>query len=310
MMENDGEIWKDIVGYEGRHQVSNYGRIKSLDINLHKRDGKIEFRKGKILKASLSAFGYPQYCFSSSFGKRKLMRIHRVVAEAFIPNPDKKPFIDHINRIKTDNNVNNLRWCTGKENMNNPLTREWLKNCRPSFHHSEEVKKKIGLLNKGRIFKESTREKLRIRGFPVMQFTISGDFIMEYKSPYYAQSETGALRTHIVACCNGKRKTAGGYRWVYKKNYKGKDLPKLANKKRIYKTGYKQTKQAIINMRKSKEKYRKAVLVFSLDGSFLSEYPSIIEAGNATGTNFGSICNCCRGRIGQSNGYRFKYKDI
>ena len=104
------EIWKDVVGYEDRYQVSNIGRVRSKDLLLHKSDGKTELRKGRIVKFELSKSGYWQYLFSNgTIEKRKLMRIHRVVAMAFIPNPENKPCIDHINTIRTDNRTENLR---------------------------------------------------------------------------------------------------------------------------------------------------------------------------------------------------------
>ena len=117
------EVWKDVVGYEDRYQVSNMGRVRSKDIVLHKLDGKTEFRKGRIVKFQLTKDGYHQYLFSNGTNKpRKLMRIHRVVAMAFIPNPLNKPCIDHINTIRNDNRVENLRWCTQSENNKNPIT--------------------------------------------------------------------------------------------------------------------------------------------------------------------------------------------
>ena len=117
------EVWKDVVGYEDRYQVSNIGRVRSKDVILHKSDGKIELRKGKIVKLQLNKTGYLQFLFSDGSDKpRKLMRIHRVVAMAFLPNPLNKPNIDHINTIRTDNRLENLRWCTQSENNRNSIT--------------------------------------------------------------------------------------------------------------------------------------------------------------------------------------------
>ena len=103
------EIWKDVEGYEGLYQVSNLGRIKSL-------------RTNRILKNIKDKDGY-EIIFFSIHQNQKCFKIHRLVAEAFIPNPDNKPQVDHINSISDDNRAENLRWATPHENsMNNNTT--------------------------------------------------------------------------------------------------------------------------------------------------------------------------------------------
>lgn len=101
------EIWKDIVGYEGVYQVSNFGNILSLNYN--------HTKKMKILKPSIDGCGYKIVSLFSN--KRKTTKtIHRLVAIAFIPNPLNKPEVNHINGIKSDNNLSNLEWLTISEN--------------------------------------------------------------------------------------------------------------------------------------------------------------------------------------------------
>lgn len=99
------EIWKDIKGYEGDYKVSNYGRIKSFKKN-----------KEVILKQVIKN-GYCYVCLTKN-KKSKTFRVHRLVAETFILNYNNYPCVNHINEIKTDNNVDNLEWCTYEYNNN------------------------------------------------------------------------------------------------------------------------------------------------------------------------------------------------
>lgn len=118
------EIWVDICGYEGLYQVSNQGRVRSLDREVKRKGNSICTSKGKIKKNTIGKKGYLYTYLTDKNGNTKGIFTHRLVAQAFIPNPGNKPEIDHINGIRNDNRVENLRWVTKEENMNNPLTKE------------------------------------------------------------------------------------------------------------------------------------------------------------------------------------------
>lgn len=109
------EIWKDIKGYEGKYQISNLGNVRSLyDTNQFKKT----FRIKKLSLGERS--GYKVIALTKN-GKRKSFQVHRLVAEAFIPNLQDKPFINHIDENRINNNINNLEWCTQLENVRHSL---------------------------------------------------------------------------------------------------------------------------------------------------------------------------------------------
>lgn len=107
----DREIWKDVKGYEGLYRVSNLGKVKSMAKIIGRR-----YVGERLLKQRISTQGYKMVSFCKNY-KIFNASVHRLVAEAFIPNPLNKPFINHKNGIKTDNRIENLEWCTQSENV-------------------------------------------------------------------------------------------------------------------------------------------------------------------------------------------------
>lgn len=143
------EEWKEIKGYEGFYQVSNRGRVKSLPREiLRKNNSKSYMTTEKFIGESKTKYGYylARLVINNDI---KSVPIHRLVAQAFIPNPKNKPQVNHINGVKTDNRVENLEWNTLKENV--------------THFHSKNYTKKIRCIETGQIF-VSQNEANRVLG--------------------------------------------------------------------------------------------------------------------------------------------------
>lgn len=207
------EIWKDIPDYKGLYQVSNMGRIKSF------KSG-----KEKVLKPQL---GNHKYMVVGLYNKGKISTktIHRIVAEVFIPNPNNKPQIDHINAIRSDNRAENLRWSTVLENVRNPIT---LNRIRSAVTNTNKMK--IGKTfsdshraNLSKSLRESPKNHGKVGSLcklsiPVFQYDMDGNFIKEYAGQAEASRETKISQSNIGMACNGIRFSAGGFQWrKYKK---------------------------------------------------------------------------------------------
>jgi hypothetical protein len=136
------EQWKDIKGFEGMYQVSNIGNVKSLDRIVW--NGKVHhLLKGRIMKPKGVKYNEIHLCKDN---KIKKCYIHRLVAEAFISNPHNKPQVNHLNGLHTDNRIENLEWCTSKENNQHAWAnglqiaydRKGIKN--PNYKHGQYIK--------------------------------------------------------------------------------------------------------------------------------------------------------------------------
>ena len=180
------ELFVDVKGYEGLYQISNLGTVKSLEHSIIRSNGKKQTFKERIIKPVLTKDGY--YIVSlwkKGKGDRRL--VHRLIAEHFIPNPDNKPFIDHINTNRADNRIENLRWCTPKENNNNPIT------CNNRSH-------KYNVTAYG--FKNGHSK-------PVVRLANGDEKDVVFPN---------AFSTNVYSvgkCCKGEIKTSGGYKWQY-----------------------------------------------------------------------------------------------
>lgn len=165
------EIWKSIAGYEGLYEVSDKGRVKSL-----------KYGKERILKLGKDTVGY-LYANLWKNGHGKNLLVHRLVAEAFIPNPNNLGTINHKDEVKTNNTVSNLEWMSKKDNLNYGT-----RNKRIAEANSKQVQ----------MFDKQT-----------------GELLTTFPSNNEAERATGVAHQSIGKCCLGKLKSAGGYIWRY-----------------------------------------------------------------------------------------------
>lgn len=184
------EEWRDIEGFEGIYQVSNIGRVKSLGRVIIRKDGIPQTIKEKILNFNIDKDGYllVNLSLDGVIYKRKT---HRLVAQAFIPNPENLPIINHKDECKTNNCVENLEWCTCKYNLNygtNPA------------RISERVRNNSYLSKK------------------VAQMTLDGEIIRIFPSNHEVERVLGLKHENVSACALGKTKTCGGFKWQYTKD--------------------------------------------------------------------------------------------
>lgn len=171
------EIFKTIKGYEGLYEISNYGRCKSYTRS----------KKGTIIKPIVCSNGYLEYHLHKD-GKRKCFMAHRLVAEAFIPNPNNKPQVNHIDEDIQNNMIDNLEWCTAKENAN----------------HGTRNERSIKNHNYNRI----------------IQLTLNDEYITTYDNAEIAAAAVGLTGSScIIRCCKGTQNQSRNYKWKYEKDY-------------------------------------------------------------------------------------------
>lgn len=164
------EIWKDIKYYENLYQGSNLGRVKS-----------IKFGKERILKTFKNKDGYLQVGLWKN-NKRKIFLVHRLVAQAFLDNPNNLPEVNHKDENKLNNVVSNLEWCDRTYNVN----------------YGTAIERMIKTVSK-----------------PVLQFTLDGKFVREWESTRECE-RNGYNHGAVVSCCRGKQKTHKDSIWRYK----------------------------------------------------------------------------------------------
>lgn len=173
------EIWKPVKGFEERYEVSNLGCVRSVSKIIAYRNGAKRFWKGQALKQHPDKDGYLKVALARD-GKQFNKCVHRLVAEAFLENPNHLPMVNHKDECKSNNQVDNLEWCTAQYNC---------------------------------LYSNVPQKMIEVTKKPVLQISLSGELVKEWESISAAARGTGILLANISRCAHGGRPTAGGYRW-------------------------------------------------------------------------------------------------
>lgn len=199
---DDKEIWKPVVGFEGFYEVSNKGRVRGVEHYVPTFNKGTLYQQivyGKILKPSQKSDGYLAVDLHKN-AVRKTITVHRLVATAFIPNPDNKPCVNHLDEVKTHNWVENLEWCTVYENL----------------HYGTGPERRSLTLKQhwanGEIHRRPNHKIKK-----VAKYSKGGELLTVYQSFTEAVKALGikGCDAHVCQCLNGQRQTAYGYRWEY-----------------------------------------------------------------------------------------------
>ena len=189
------EIWKDVVGYEGLYQVSNLGKVRSVDRYVLSSNGKNRFLKGREMLKREDSYGYMTLSLSNK--SRKIVRVHRLVADAFLSNPSNLPCVNHKDRVPSNNTVfvnkdgtidyekSNLEWCTYQYNN--------------TYQNAVELRRNKMINNNLSV--------------AVAQYSKNGSLIATYPSQREASRKTGIKSSVICNACAGRFHTAGGFVW-------------------------------------------------------------------------------------------------
>lgn len=186
------EIWKWIDGYKNMYQVSNLGRIRSVDRDVYCEvsPNKLQHIFGKVLKQGLNHKGYP-IVYLSKDGKQKTITVHRLVAKAFIKNPLNLPQVNHKDGCKTNNQVDNLEWCDNSYNQKHA----WKNGLQPSYEENN---------GRGRPAKAVAMLDLN-----------TGEVLRTFETLASVKRETGINQFNVRSVCLGIRNHAGGYDWKF-----------------------------------------------------------------------------------------------
>lgn len=208
-MEN--EIWKTIENYPD-YQISNMGRVKSLNYG---RTG-----KERVLKQGIDKYGYFRVNLYKD-KKRKHFSVHRLVATAFIPNPQNLPCVNHKDENPQNNCASNLEHCTHQYNNNYGTRNERVSIAHKGKKHTQETKDKMSKAKKDKKQSQEHKNKIgKANSKPILQFNKSGNIILrKWESVKQVSELLNIKQSNISSCCKGKQKTCGGFKWMYLEDY-------------------------------------------------------------------------------------------
>lgn len=187
------EIWKDVDGFEGLYKVSNMGNVKTVEHDIVYSNGSVHRMTEHMMKPKGDSYGYHIVCLTKN-NRKHYLKVHRLVAKAFIDNPDDLPCVNHKNEIKNDNRVENLEWCTVRYNNIYGTRLQRISDATSKSKHWNS--RRVCQVDK------DTDEVIKV-----------WDCVRD------VERELGYYHTNISACCLGSRnhKTAYGFKWRYMK---------------------------------------------------------------------------------------------
>lgn len=278
--KDNKEIWKDVIGFDGDYQVSTFGRVKSFK------------SKTPIIRSQCvskrTGYAYVDLCKN---GKVFNKTVHRLVAEAFIPNPEKLPEVNHKDEDKTNNQVDNLEWCTSLYNLTYGTHVERGKETRRK-NGTDMFLYEYSLKNRDYITKR-TKETQGKRVAKIDKNT--GDVLKAYDT--IADTEKENKCSHISECIRNVRNECGGYIW--------QSVDDIASDKNCIKNAMKRIKDAKTQNRKGMNK-GKLIVQCDLEGNVINRFNSIKEARESTGCKEEGISACIHDRQKTSSGFKWK----
>lgn len=311
-MNQEEEIWKSIIGYEGLYEVSNVGRVRSID-RIVFQQGRNQKYRGKIMSPYLNNTGY--FCVRlSKNNKKRTFTIHRLVATAFIPNPNNYPCVNHKDETPKNNNVENLEWCTNEYNVNygtatfrravkmGKRVAQYDKNGKlvATFYSVNEAERgtniKIGDAVKNsnhtaggffwRFYESQVPDAITVsfaknHAKSVLQYSKNLELVSSYKSGREASLKTGLKHENILSCCRKKQKTCGGFVWAF---------------------------EGCPPVKPTAHKNQKTIVMLSLDDEIIMVFDSVASASLYLGGNKNpGIKQCLYGKNKTAYGYKWRY---
>ena len=215
---NQEEIWRDVKGYEGYYQVSNLGNVKTLHAN--------KGHTTRLMSLAPHPRGYKQVLLCKD-GKHTSILVHRLVAAAFVPNPNNYNEVNHISEDKHDNRACNLEWVSHGDNCRYGTRNARISQNSRGQKRSDETRAKMKESRNLRSEREESRINKRTK--KVSQYDLNGNFIRDFDSLYDAISYLGfkadkenrygmGYKNNIRNCCNGFTKIAYGFIWKFKED--------------------------------------------------------------------------------------------